>query len=493
MLDSAALIAAARGAPVLVLGDVMLDCYASAAAERISREAPVPVLAVRRSSDAPGGAANVAANLTALGAEPLLLSVVGDDEPASRLARALQSCGVEHPRLLAQAGRQTSLKQRLIADGQLVGRIDRGCRAPIDAVAETALIRRLQALWPACRAVIVSDAGMGTITPAVRRALGALQRQAPHLLAVDARHPACYRDLRADLVKPSYLEAAALLGLLPATGAARRGQISAARDQLLDATGAGLVAVTLDADGAVLLRAGERPYPLSASPVAHPSVAGAGDTFIGAMTLALLAGAAPADAAALAVAAAGVAVAKPGTATCSAGELLAALHAAPPAEPDWAELDRRLAEARRRGERMALVCGCFDLLHRGQIACLQAARSADLLIVGVFDDATVRALKGAGRPLQLLGDRLRVLQALAPVDCAVPVHGSAEALIDRVRPHLYVHGEGTPGVEDGWARRCGAELLAVPRLPAYSTAGIVARVRQVNERAAERPAAAGRT
>src|SRR5438309_2162645 len=159
-----------RGTRVLVLGDVMLDAYVSGPTCRLCQEAPVPVVSVSRISEAPGGAANVAANARALGAEVRLLSVVGDDLEGGRLAELLEARGIGTDGLVVQAGRRTLTKTRVMAEDHMLVRFDEGTTSGAPAAAEARLIGILAEAFASCDAVVVSDYGYGVLTPAVVRA-----------------------------------------------------------------------------------------------------------------------------------------------------------------------------------------------------------------------------------------------------------------------------------------------------------------------------------
>jgi D-beta-D-heptose 7-phosphate kinase/D-beta-D-heptose 1-phosphate adenosyltransferase len=217
-------------------------------------------------------------------------------------------------------------------------------------------------------------------------------------------------------------------------------------DRLLDLSGARMAAVTLDVDGAVLFERGRAPHRTAgrASPPAR--AAGAGDTFVAALTLALAAGAEGAEAADLAAAASNVVIGKEGTAACSRAELLAALGpAAPQAQkllPDWPALALAMDDYRRHGRRIVFTNGCFDILHRGHIAYLHRAKAlGDVLVVGVNSDASIRRLKGPGRPINPLDDRLLVLAALHCIDHVIAFdEETPHCLIRIVQPDVFVKG-----------------------------------------------------
>lgn len=471
------------GRRILVVGEAMLDSYLHGVVERLSREAPVPVLTVTSTADAPGGAANAAANVATLGGSVELVSVVGDDEEGERLRRCLVALGVDDRSLLVQAGRRTLAKQRLLATGQMLVRFDTGSTGSPAADLEDTLIERLEAAIPAVDAVILSDYAYGILTDRVLSVVAAVRPRDQPLL-VDARDLARYRRLRPTMVKPNYAEATRLLGE-PETSdlRARVRQIGSGGERLLDATGAHFVAVTVDADGAFLFERGEAPYRTFARPRSHSKAAGAGDTFVATFALALTSGTSGPNAIELAQAAAAVVVGKDGTSTCSAAELREYLAVGSKRLSSRTRVGERIQFHRRQGRRIVFTNGVFDILHRGHITYLNRAKAlGDLLVVAVNSDESVRRLKGESRPINPLDDRMQVLEALSCVDLVVPFEeDTPEALISIVRPDVYVKGGdyslGTlpevPLVES-----LGGTVQILPYMEDRSTTGVIRRVRE---------------
>jgi D-beta-D-heptose 7-phosphate kinase/D-beta-D-heptose 1-phosphate adenosyltransferase len=298
----------------------MLDCYLSGSADRLCQEAPVPVVAVSERRDYPGGAANTAANVSALGGNVRLLSVIGEDAEGDRLQQALQHDGISTKGLIRSAERMTLAKQRVMANHQLLVRFDQGSTDAIVPHLEQQLIDALMEQFPQCDAVIVSDYGYGILTPRIIQILAALQLRTPRTVVVDSKQLWAYRCMGVTAVKPNYVEALKLLGLAKQTHD-RAEQLLPYGDRLLDLTGAAIVAVTLDAEGAIVFTQGQLPYSVSAQPMPQQYTSGAGDTFISALTLALAAGASTHTAAFLAAKATAVVVRQPGTTVCTAAAL----------------------------------------------------------------------------------------------------------------------------------------------------------------------------
>jgi len=312
------------GRRVLVVGDVMLDEFLWGRAARLSPEAPVPVVQVIRESFHVGGAANVAANVCALGGAAVLAGVVGVDEAAARLKERLEAGGVE-ARLIPAPGRPTTLKTRIIAQHQQVVRADRERSDDLGGDVEAALIDAAAAGMAGCDAVIVSDYDKGVVTRPLVRALvsRARRRGIPVLVDPKVRHLERYRG--AVLVTPNQLEAAAASGVAIVDTAS----LEAAGQRLLGALRCRAVLITRGEQGMALFERGSAPLLIPAAAREVFDVTGAGDTVIATLGLALSAGAELGEAAALANAAAGVVVAKLGTATAEPDELLLALGSDP--------------------------------------------------------------------------------------------------------------------------------------------------------------------
>lgn len=475
-----AVLARFRGLRALVIGDVMLDTYLRGTTDRLCPEAPVPVVAVTERSDLPGGAANTAVNLRALGADVTLLSATGDDDEALTLRRALEDVGISTTSLLASPGRRTLAKQRVLAGSQLLVRFDQGNTDALESAAEGALARRLTALAQESDAIVISDYGYGVLSPRVIEALATVQRRSPRVVVVDSKNLAAYRSVSPTAVKPNFREAARLLGDLDrgerVRAVERRGRA------LLDLTGARIVAVTIDTEGAVFFERDKGPYRTYARPVDHARAAGAGDTLGAALALALAAGADLSSAAEIASAAAAVVVAKEGTATASLAEVGSYLAGGGKYAESAATLAPDLERWRRAGARIVLTSGCFDLLHRGHVTYLNAAKAlGDVLIVGLNTDAGVRRAKGEARPINPLEDRALVLAGLSCVDRIVAFdEDTPEALASLIRPHVFVKGGDYTIAALPEARVVeshGGKVQILPYVEDRSTTSIIDRIR----------------
>jgi D-beta-D-heptose 7-phosphate kinase / D-beta-D-heptose 1-phosphate adenosyltransferase len=471
------------GQRVLVIGDAMLDSYLAGSADALCREAPAPVITLSERRDLPGGAANTAANVAALGGDVELLAVLGDDSEGLVLRRCVEQAGVDSGGLVASPARRTLAKHRVISSAQLVLRYDQGSTAPLDAASEQALIDRLAARLPRADALIISDYCYGVLSPRVIDALAGLLAQHPCVVVADSRRLQAYRPVGVTAVKPNYAEAVRLLGVEPAEQGQRATQIADHGDELLDITGAQIAAVTLDSEGAIVLQREQAPYRTYARRAQQVHPAGAGDTFVAAFALALAAGAHTPAAADLASAAAAVVIAKEGTAVCAAEELRGAVSVEGKELGSVAALEACAAFYRRQGRRVVFTNGCFDILHSGHTSYLSQAKAlGDVLIVGVNSDEGVRRLKGPTRPVNALADRISVLAALSCVDHLIAFDELTPIkLIEALRPDIFVKGgdytrEALP--EAAVMDRLGGEVHILPFLPDRSTTSIIARIRE---------------
>jgi D-beta-D-heptose 7-phosphate kinase/D-beta-D-heptose 1-phosphate adenosyltransferase len=462
-------------ARVLVVGDVMLDRYWQGPAARISPEAPVPVVRVEHEEDRPGGAGNVALNVSALGAGATLLGATGDDAAADTLQARLTGAGVTC-RFQRVAGVPTVTKLRVLSRHQQLIRLDFEQGFPgFDAAT---LLRAFAAELPAAGAVILSDYGKGAL--AGSRELIAAARAAGRPVLVDPKSLDFSAYHGATLITPNLKEFEAVVGHCPDERAlVERGA------NLMRAHDLAALLVTRGEHGMTLLRRDEPELHLPARAREVFDVTGAGDTVVSTLAAALAAGEELPAAVALANLAAGIVVGKLGTATVSVPELVYALEA------QWepgrgmmseAQLAIAMEAARAAGERVVMTNGCFDILHAGHVAYLEQARAlGDRLVVAVNDDDSVRRLKGEGRPVNPAERRMAVLAALSAVDWVVPfAEETPERLICALRPHVLVKG-GDYRPDQVAGRECvesaGGRVTILPFLPGCSTTDIIHSIR----------------
>lgn len=474
------------GQIVLCIGDLMLDDFVYGEVARISPEAPAPVIAVQRSETAIGGAGNVARNLAALGVRCIFVGVVGEDDAAKVLNAGLQREPLIEAKLVSDALRPTTRKVRFVSEHYSTHllRADWELAQPVDRDKEEMLIdHALQAL-PSAGAVVLSDYAKGVLTPRVIRAVIDAANKAEKPIIVDPKgfDYSVYRG--ATLITPNRQELAAATR----RSANTESEIAAAARELRRLVNSEAVLVTRSEDGMTLLANEEEPVHIAAYPVKVRDVSGAGDT-VAAVLGAMLAAKASFELAMRAAnAAAAVAVTKRGTATVSIPELRsrilpsASLAAEEKVLFDWSTLHERLKEWRRQGVRIGFTNGCFDLLHPGHIKVLTAARAmCDRLIVGLNSDASVKRLKGDGRPVQEAHARAEVLAALEAVDLVIVFEQDTPLeLLKVVRPRILIKGgdyrlDQIVGREQVEAD--GGEVVLVDIVPGFSTTELVRRSR----------------
>ncbi|WP_432245503.1 D-glycero-beta-D-manno-heptose 1-phosphate adenylyltransferase [Arthrobacter sp. G.S.26] len=476
---------------VLVIGDVMLDGWWTGSIERMCREAPAPVVDINSRGAAPGGAANTAMNLAALGARVAVAGIIGTDAAGVELRDKLVAAGIDVRYLQSHPDMVTTTKIRISSGGQVLLRMDDSATAvPPDALA--ALAASVRDAVGRRSAVLVCDYGTGVLAEPVRAALLAvLGGTGPGpaaggpgrpLVVVDSHDPRPWAQLGPDLVTPNAQEAARLLGCRLPEGPERVDAVVAAAPALLAATGSRAVVVTLDRDGTVLLGPGGMAHRTWARPAAEKQASGAGDTFVAALTLAIAGGLPLAAGLDLAQAAADVVVHQPGTSVCSTGQLSRYLRAFADTALGADELLRQMELHRAEGQRIVLTNGCFDVLHSGHTRYLSQARQlGDVLVVALNSDDSVRGLKGPGRPINNVADRAAVVAALSCVDYVTVFDTpTAAPLIRHLRPEVYAKGGDytpemlaeTPAVEE-----YGGRVAILDYVAERSTTAVVNRIR----------------
>jgi D-beta-D-heptose 7-phosphate kinase/D-beta-D-heptose 1-phosphate adenosyltransferase len=465
-----------KRARVLVVGDIMLDRYWYGDSERISPEAPVPVVHVISEEGRLGGAGNVAANIVSLGGSASVVAFVGRDSAGHRLEELLQDSGCDAA-LVPVAEAPTIGKLRVISRHQQLIRLD--FEKDFRSASTADLIERFTQRLDQCDAVVLSDYGKGTL--ADPQALIRLARQAGKPVVVDPKRRDFLPYRGATLVTPNLGEFQAAAG-----AGIEDGEIVVHGERLLKATGIEHLLVTRSERGMSLLGRDTEPLHLPARAREVFDVTGAGDTVVAVMAAALAAGLALEDGARLANAAAGLVVAKLGTATVNLDELgreLAAGSSRVHGVVDESRLQELVHQARARGERVVMTNGCFDLLHPGHVGYLeQAAALGDRLIVAVNDDVSVRRLKGERRPVNPLDQRMAVLAGLRAVDWVVPFsEDTPERLICALGPDYLVKG-GDYRPEDiagyGCVRDRGGQVAVIDYVQGCSTSGLIENIRR---------------
>lgn len=446
MTDASLLVALAerlKGVAVLCVGDVMLDRFIYGDVERISPEAPIPVLRIGREAAMLGGAGNVVRNLVALAATPAFVAVVGDDQAGRDITRLVGDHAEVDPCMVVENGRQTTIKTRFFAGGQQLLRADADTSPMLSESTRTTLVNDALSMMAGAKVLVLSDYGKGVLAPETLAALIAKATAEGKHVVVDPKGSDYSRYRGATLATPNRKELAEATQMPVDSDDA----IVAAARHVIESCGIGNILVTRSQDGMTLVTGDHQIHHLPAAAQEVFDVSGAGDTVIAAMAAALAAEASLLDAARLANIAAGIVVAKIGTAVAYTADLVAALrhddiHSAEAKILTLETARDRMAQWRRKNYRIGFTNGCFDLLHPGHVSLLAQARSAcDRLIVGLNSDASVQRLKGPTRPVQAEMARSTVLASLASVDAVVIFDEDTPLkVIDTLRPDVLVKG-----------------------------------------------------
>ncbi len=433
-----------RDCHVLVIGDLALDRFEYGDVTRVSPEAPVPVLQSLSSDCSPGCAANVSANISALGAKTTLIGVVGNDPGARELGEAIRAADGErriHFVPVVDSSRRTTIKTRYVAGSQQLVRVDLEDCNPINARVENSVLRAVRGLVASCDVIVLSDYDKGLLTDKVLRCTLDLASNANKPVLVDPKRTRLSDYRGATIIKPNRIELEGYTGMSCLSDEdARR-----SAEQVINDTGA-MILLTRSEQGMSLFCPGADPIHARTEARNVFDVCGAGDTVIAVLAAALGAGVGVAEAVHVANVAAGLVVGKLGTATVGAIELIQALETASRGfESRILDIDsvlKRRCEWRRQGLICGFTNGCFDLIHPCHISMLaQARRACDRLIVAINTDSSVKRLKGPARPLQGEQARAYVIAALEHVDLVILFdEDTPHAIIEKLKPDVLVKG-----------------------------------------------------
>lgn len=452
----------------------MLDKYLFGTTSRISPEAPVPIVHVQQTDERPGGAANVAVNLAALGATTRLIGVVGKDSAADSLQSILEELGIDCDFHRAD-DRPTITKTRVQSRGQQLIRLD---QENVAELADDSILDTLKAAIGNAGAVILSDYGKGALTDVTRMIAACRDAGVPTLVDPKGSDFSKYRG--ASLITPNQSEFEAVVGVCNSDE-----DLVSHGNTLLTELALDALLITRSEKGMLLLETGLEPLFLSTQAREVFDVTGAGDTVIATLAAVIASGQDLSSAAALANIAAGLVVRKIGVATITPSEIRVAMHQRGQGGRGLVEKGELLAmveESRSRDERIVMTNGCFDILHAGHVAYLEEAKSlGDRLIVAVNDDDSVTRLKGEARPVNALQDRMLVLAGLAAVDWVVAFSDDTPAdLISAVLPDVLVKGgdykpQEIVGAKDVLAN--GGEVRVLAFRDGHSTTRIINQMR----------------
>lgn len=472
------------GTRVLVVGDAMLDRFISGSVDRISPEAPIPVLRVTRETVMPGGAGNVVRNLAALGVRVTFVGVCGNDPAGHEMRDAFEGDTLVNVQLINDVSRPTTIKVRYLAGNQQLMRADweAATSAALSAETADALVKAARDAIEECDVVVLSDYDKGVLANGRAIAIIEAAKAAGVPVVVDPKSQDFGRYRGADLITPNRKEFCSAAN----SDASSDIVIAEAAADLIATFDLGALLVTRSADGMSLICRDGKVTHLPAESREVFDVSGAGDTVVAVVAAMIGAGNDPADAATVANAAAGIVVAKVGTAVAYASEIVAALHHGDISEAEAkvltvAEAGDRIIRWQRRGLKVGFTNGCFDLLHPGHISLLQQAKAAcDRLIVGLNSDASVKGLKGEERPIQSEAARSAILASLAVVDMVV-IFGedTPRDLIAALKPDVLVKGadykiEDVVGADlvQGW----GGKVVLAELKAGFSTTKTIERL-----------------
>lgn len=469
----AALLCSIQTKNVLVFGDVMLDRFIDGAVTRISPEAPVPVLKQLGVHQMAGGAANVACNLAHLGVNVRLIGVCGNDDAAVSLKNEISRFPAIQSDLISIDNRPTTVKTRYRAGGQQILRVDYETTKDIDNKDSKTLLEVVKKAIDNADLLVISDYKKGTLPDALIRQIIACAKKSQKTIVVDPKRNDISAYSGADILTPNLKELREITSLSLKTIDSQGKAASA----LAHKHNFGGVLTTLSAKGMIMSKPDGTQFYDPANSREIFDVSGAGDTVVATIAAVLAVNGNLNDAVRLANHAAGVVISKSGTAVVNPGELLERFGASAVIN-DWESINEQCSIWRDSQQKIAFTNGCFDLLHPGHIFLLkQAAKHADKLIVGLNSDASVKRLKGNGRPLQSVEKRCAILTALPFVDAvAVFEQNTPIELISKFKPDVLVKGsdyneQTVIGADTVKAR--GGKVIIISKLDGHATSKFV--------------------
>jgi D-beta-D-heptose 7-phosphate kinase/D-beta-D-heptose 1-phosphate adenosyltransferase len=479
---------------ILVVGDYMLDHYLYGNAERLSPDAPVPVLAIERQTFCPGGASNVAMDLRALRCDVTCVGVTGSDADAHHLRSALSAAGCDVSGLIESPDRPTTVKRSYVGlaqhrHPQKMFRADFESRKPIDETTADRLVEAVRAALPSADALCIEDYNKGVCTPAVCQRIIAAARQASVPVLVDPAAITDYSKYRhCTTITPNRTEAALATGLSTDSPAS----LELVARQLLDSLDMEAVVLTLDRHGAMLLERGRSPQQIPTVARSVYDVTGAGDMVLAMLAAARAQGADWPASVELANIAAGLEVEKPGVVPIPLDEILLwilrANHSTLGKVRTLDQLVPEIAAHRSQGRRVVFTNGCFDLVHAGHLEVLRGARAlGDLLILAVNSDRSIASLKGPTRPIVPQDQRVKLLAEFECIDYVITFgdgtggeNDTPIPLLRALKPDILVKG-GTYSHEEvvGYevVEAYGGKVVTIPPVPGLSTTNIVQRIK----------------
>lgn len=479
---------------VFVVGDLVLDCYIQGSVSRLSPEAPVPVVLEGERRYVLGGAANVAANISSLGARSVLCGRIGLDSDAVQFRNICHELGIETHSLLESETLPTTRKTRILAGYQQLVRIDREKIAPLTASEEQKIVLQFERFLvnPGAKALVLSDYGKGVLSLHLCKKLIETARNHKIPVVTDPKSNDLSRYHGTTLIKPNLKEGRELLRLWESGLSVHHfdEEVDAICETVARLSGADGVVLSLSEHGVALKESRNKHIRRFASRALQVAdVSGAGDTMVAYLAMAVAVGASFSAATEIANSGAALVCAKLGTATLTLSELLQSLTAtlANGARPSpkiitQDSLPALASTLQRNGRRIVFTNGCFDLLHMGHVDILERSKAlGDVLVVGLNSDNSIRRLKGPQRPVQTFESRARVLAGLAAVDFVVGFEDDTPIeLIKFLAPQVLVKGgdytvEGVVGAD--FVVSQGGRVEILPLVSGHSTTGLVEKAR----------------
>ncbi|MBU0699218.1 MAG: D-glycero-beta-D-manno-heptose-7-phosphate kinase [Proteobacteria bacterium] len=470
---------------ILVVGDLMIDEYLWGDVDRISPEAPVQIVSVNTEDYTLGGSGNVVNNIATLGAKVSVAGVIGTGRNGQLLLNMFKELNVDTSGIIQESDRPTTMKTRIIAANQQVLRIDREKRKPISETTVAKLAAFIENKIPAVDVVLISDYGKGVITNTLLSRLVAAARKHNKMTIADPKGLDFSKYSGVSLLTPNKKELALAAGIQIVD----ESTLAEAANKILRTVAIDKLLITCGKDGMVLFQPNKAPSKVHAQARQVYDVSGAGDSVLAVLGLGIAAGESFEDAMALANTAAGIVVGKVGTATVSRQELAAALQ---PGRDSTAikhkllsDLPVLIQELKKKGQRIVLTNGCFDLLHTGHILLFSASKQfGDVLIVAIDDDDSVKALKGPGRPVISAKERVRMISALDTVDYVIEFSSQElEKLIQIIRPDVLTKGSNYASEEvigGKLVEQLGGRVALIPITADISSTRIINTIKSSN-------------
>ena len=475
---------------VLVIGDLMLDRYLIGDVQRISPEAPVPIVLLKHTNDRAGGAANVAANLAGLGIQTHIAGCVGKDAQATTLLDLLKQMGVETTGVIQSEARPTVTKTRVMSSHQQIVRLDQESSVPYNTAEKKSLQTYISKQLTAKPAIVVlSDYAKGVLSDEACKSIIKECHKLKIPVIADPKGRDYSKYLGATALTPNKKEIAEACSISQDDNDA----LLLAANQLRKTLHLEFLAVTRGEEGISLLddimhHSGNVESALHITATAKQvfDVSGAGDTLIATLAAGLINGLKPQEALELANIAAGIVVGKVGTVPISQQELIEELVAKQSTEQvnkivNFNQLMTRVETWRQQKYKIVFTNGCFDLLHAGHVTYLEAAKkTGDKLVLGLNTDRSVSAIKGPARPVIHEADRARVLAALEAVDVVILFDEDTPLdLINAIKPNVIVKGSDyteAQVVGGKEVKSWGGKIALIDVVPGRSTSGILEKI-----------------